>query len=613
MVVHYLNRYGRKYFVFMDTIAIVDFGGQYAHLIANRIRRLGVYSEIVQPDNGSAGFRKYRGVILSGGPHSVTESGSPSIQRQILSLGIPILGLCYGHQLIARLLGGTVSKGEKREFGRADLHITAQNPLFKGLADTQQIWMSHGDAVELLPGGFEPLGFTADCSHAAIGDLKRNIFGLQFHPEVTDTPRGMEILDNFIDICGCRREWNSDAFLREIKANIARSCGDKKVFMLVSGGVDSTVAFALCNIVLGTERVLGLHIDNGLMRCNESRDVVASMKQRGFHNLHTYDASEEFLTALAGVVDPEEKRRIIGDQFVKVMERAQARLNLNTEEWLLAQGTIYPDTIESAGTKHADKIKTHHNRVAVIVSLIEKGLVIEPLAQLYKDEVRNCGAALGLPHDFLWRHPFPGPGLGVRVLCSDGTGAPPEKKVEQEVMALAKPCGYEACILPVRSVGVQGDSRTYVHPVLVTGGLDWPLLERVSTAITNRVREVNRVVFGVSVHPDRRYAPVKASLTAERIGKLRALDHRVTAILRQTGEYETVWQMPVVLLPLVNSAGGECVVLRPIASQEAMTARFFPLKDETIRMIAEAAREIAGIGDIFYDVTHKPPATIEWE
>lgn len=597
----------------MDKIAVIDFGGQYTHLIANRIRRLGVYSEIIKPDADTDSFLKYRGIILSGGPHSVLDPDGPSIKPDIFSLDVPILGLCYGHQLIAKLLGGKVSHGEKREYGIAELTVKTNVSIFKGLSEREQIWMSHGDAVDKPPEGFVSIGSTPDCLFAAMGDMKRNIFGLQFHPEVADTPKGMSILSNFIGICGCERNWNSNAFLMEITEKIKRECSNKKVFLLVSGGVDSTVTFTLLNKSLGAERVLGLHIDNGLMRHEESENIIAYLKNHGFNNLHIYNAVDDFLNALKGVSHPEDKRTIIGNKFLEVQEKAQQGLGLTVDEWILAQGTIYPDTIESAGTEYADKIKTHHNRVAIVLELIKKGLILEPLAQLYKDEVRQLGEILGIPHDLLWRHPFPGPGLGVRVLCSDGKEEPSSVAASKEVSVLAEKSGYKSYILPIKSVGVQGDSRTYTHPALLIGKRDWPLLETISTSVTNTVRQVNRVVYAISVHEDPEYSLIEAYLTKERLDKIRAIDHVVNFTLHETGEYEPVWQMPVVLLPLVNKDGDECVVLRPIASQEAMTARFYPLKDETLQKIVEGTRDIKGVGDVFYDITNKPPGTIEWE
>jgi len=597
----------------LDRIAVLDFGGQYAHLIANRIRRLGVYSEIVACDTPAPELAVYKGIILSGGPGSVLDKGSPEFDRGLLDMRIPVLGLCYGHQLLARIMGGKVTKGENREYGKAVMYIKGQSPLFKGLGKNEQIWMSHGDAVSELPKGFQILASTDDCDIAAAGDIQRRIYGLQFHPEVTHTTHGMDILTNFLDICSCSRKWNSMAYLEEITGEIRRTCGDKKVFLLVSGGVDSTVAFALLNKALGPRRVLGLHIDNGLMRKGESAEILVYMKKHGFDNLKIEDASAEFLQALSGTFDPEKKRKIIGNMFLEAKERALAKLGLTSSEWILAQGTIYPDTIESAGTKHADRIKTHHNRIDSILELLAKGQVIEPLAQLYKDEVRVLGEKLGLPKSLVWRHPFPGPGLGVRVLCSEGFAEKIQADIDRKVKEIAGPAGYESVILPLRSVGVQGDGRTYAHPVLLTGKRDWNVLEELSTRITNGVHGVNRVIFGINVDHAVQYRLIKADITFSRLEKLREIDHAVTEQLIESGEYNTIWQMPVVLLPVVNEKDQECVVLRPVISQEAMTAQFAPLKDSTLDIIVKKARSINGLGDIFIDITHKPPGTIEWE
>jgi GMP synthase (glutamine-hydrolysing) len=597
----------------MDTMAIFDFGGQYTHLIANRIRRLGVYSEIVQSDIPAQKCRRFKGIILSGSPHSVLDNNRPGFDSGVLSLGIPVLGLCYGHQLMAQSLGGNVVAGKYREYGIAQISIVKKSPLFKGLSASEQIWMSHGDAVEKLPPGFEIIGSTSGCNAAAMGNESKRMYGLQFHPEVTDTPKGMTVLENFVTICKCSRDWNTGTFMREMGEEIRRKCGAKKVFLLVSGGVDSTVAFTLLNKVLGEKNVFGLHIDNGLMRHEESAAILDYMKANGFGNLHVVDATEKFLSALKNVADPEQKRRIIGTVFIQVQEQALRDLGLNPAEWILGQGTIYPDTIESAGTKHAERIKTHHNRVDAVMALLEKGEIVEPLALLYKDEVRELGKALGLPDTLLWRHPFPGPGLGVRLLCSDGKEIPVDPETEKSVREISLQAGYAACVLPIRSVGVQGDSRTYAHPALVTGRRNWETLESLSTGMTNKIKGINRVIFGLRVDALPEYRLVKAYLTKERLTMLRALDHLVTGALVKFGEYGIVWQMPVVLLPLVNKAGRQSAVLRPIMSQEAMTARFARLKDETLAYILEESKKIDGLGDLFYDVTNKPPGTIEWE
>jgi len=597
----------------MDTIAILDFGGQYTHLIANRIRRLGVYSEILPSDIPAIKCSQYKGIILSGSPHSTLDPTRPAFDENIFKLGIPILGLCYGHQLMALSLGGNVVRGKYREYGSATLHVSQDSLLFKGLSHSEPIWMSHGDAVEKVPNGFEIIGTTDGCAVAAMGNDAKKMYGLQFHPEVTDTPKGMAVLDNFISICNCSRDWNTDTFVKEMAGSIKKTCKGKKVFLLVSGGVDSTVAFTLLNKILGKENVFGLHIDNGLMRHKESGLIIDYMKEHGFDNLHVVDATDTFLLALKNVSDPEEKRRIIGTVFIEVKETAIKQFGLNPSEWILGQGTIYPDTIESAGTKHAERIKTHHNRVEAIMALLEKGEIVEPLALLYKDEVRDLGKALDLPRTLLWRHPFPGPGLGVRLLCSDGAPYASDEASQAAVRVISQKAGYDSIVLPLKSVGVQGDGRTYAHPALVIGKRDWAKLEELSTKITNSVKPVNRVVYGLKVSQNPSYSLVKAYVTKDRLEILRAFDALVTEALFTFNEYDVVWQMPVVLLPLINSKGHQCAVLRPIVSQEAMTARFARLQDATLDYIVKESANVKGLGDLFYDVTNKPPATIEWE
>ncbi|MDD5675308.1 MAG: hypothetical protein PHC61_14150, partial [Chitinivibrionales bacterium] len=307
------------------------------------------------------------------------------------------------------------------------------------------------------------------------------------------------------------------------------------------------------------------------------------------------------------------KRKIIGETFLTVSAQAQKNLGLNVNDWILGQGTIYPDTIESAGTRHADKIKTHHNRVDGVLALVEQGKIIEPLAQLYKDEVRLVGKTLGIPERLIKRHPFPGPGLAVRILCSTGAVEAIDPAIRERLAAIAEESGFTADILPVRSVGVQGDSRTYAHPAVVFGPCDWRKLELLSTEITNKVRGINRVVYCLTSFKPAIYKLHPAYLSPERIGNLQKLDHLATETLYAQDEYDAVWQMPVVLLPIVNELGGECAVLRPVSSQEAMTARFKPLAERTLEAICKGAKAIPGIGDLFFDITHKPPGTIEWE
>ena len=413
-----------------------------------------------------------------------------------------------------------------------------------------------------------------------------------------------------------RENFHPQTFFDEISIQMRECCADRKVFLLVSGGVDSTVVFALLNKILGPHRVLGLHVDTGLMRLDESAAVLDYMKNHGFHNLKIEDASQEFLKALHNVYDPEKKREIIGQLYIDIKEKVSAKLALNTDEWVLAQGTIYPDILETAakdGGKDAQKVKTHHNRVDAIMELIEKGLIVEPVAQLYKDEVRRLGEYLGLPKELVWRHPFPGPGLGVRCLCSDGSVSDVPAEDIDRLKNIASQAGYESGILPLKSVGVKNGGRTYAHPAVVKGPCDWSALEKLSADITNSIPSINRVVYALDSKETHCYKLTECHITKERLDKLRAVDSIVTETLRQSGEYDTIWQMPVVLLPVVNEQGGECVVLRPIMSKDAMAAKFVPLKPETLQIITEKSSHISGTGDLFFDITNKPPGTIEWE
>ncbi|OGS33706.1 MAG: GMP synthase [Elusimicrobia bacterium RIFOXYB2_FULL_49_7] len=597
----------------MDKIAVLDFGGQYAHLIANRIRRLGVFTEIVSPDAPLSVFDAFRAFIFSGGPHSVNEPERPGFNEAILYIGRPILGICYGHQLICNALGGEVLSGHIREFGKSVLAQTADCPIFKGLGKEETVWMSHGDTVTRLPEGFEIVGSTKDCRSAAVMNRQKGIFGFQFHPEVTHTPSGMTLLDNFLTFAGLKKEWNMSRYLEQVEKNVKEKVGKRDVFLLVSGGVDSTVAFALLNRILGEERVLGLHIDNGLMRLGETADIESYMKAQAFHNLRIADYSDTFLNRLAGVDEPEQKRRIIGDTFIDVQREELERLKLDPEKWILAQGTIYPDTIESGSTRHSAVIKTHHNRVPVIEEMIRQNRIVEPLADLYKDEVRELGETLGLNRELIWRHPFPGPGLGVRTLCAKGTPLHGKASDIDKAAALAQEKGYSLYTLPLRSVGVQGDFRTYAMPAAVEGEKNWDKIGDLSTEITNTVRALNRVVFSLARKGNDRFILHEAYLTRKRLDILRRADDFCTRFLRQCGLYDKIWQMPVVLLPCGYHDLKESLVLRPVSSSEAMTADFtrmsFPLLDELVRELISMP-EIAAV---FYDVTNKPPGTIEWE
>ena len=608
----------------MDKIIILDMGGQYAHLLARRVREIGVYSEIWPSDSSFSKLssKDVKGIIISGGPSSVYEKNSPKSNPRLFTIKKPILGLCYGHQLMAHNMKGKVTPGKVKEYGIAKLIIKKRSKLFAGLENEEQIWMSHGDSVEQMPPGFNHIGSTDDCMIAAMSDAKRDYYGLQFHPEVTHTPHGKRLLSNFVlQICRAKKGWSMEHFIDNSISSIKKIAGKRNVFLLVSGGVDSVVCFALLNRALGKDRVYGLHIDNGFMRLNESMNVNSALKKLGFTNFHVIDASRDFLDAVRGVAEPEKKRKIIGDKFIKIQQQEVKKLKLDPKKWMLGQGTIYPDTIETKGTKHADLIKTHHNRVPIVQEMISKGLVIEPIKELYKDEVRELGMQLGLPRSIVQRHPFPGPGLAVRCLCcKSAEKINDELRLNREINLHCMKFGIAAKVLPIRSVGVQGDGRTYRHPILLTGnekGVNYAAIDKLSSELTNRFREVNRVLllYGINGKADDLIAKENSYLAKNRLDMLREADDIVSKTMddpKYRLACSKIWQFPVVLVPL-GTKGGETIILRPVESKEAMTANWARLPSEFVYSVTEKLMKIKGIDAVFLDVTNKPPATIEWE
>ncbi len=579
-----------------ERVAVLDFGGQYTHLIANRVRRLNVFSEILDPLTPKEELQKYKGIILSGGPMSVYDDASPRCDDELFKLGIPVLGICYGHQLMQYVLGGSVKAEGTKEYGFSDLNTLNNVGIFKDVKPVSRAWMSHGDTVKKLAEGFVEIGKTEDLENSAVADEARHFYGVQFHPEVTHTDEGMKILDNFLDICDVSRDWSIQKFIREEIEVIKTKVGDKKVFLLVSGGVDSTVCFALLKKALGSNRVFGFLVDHGLMRMNEPEKVKKSLDDAGFENLQVIDAKDKFFKALNAVADPETKRKIIGELFWEVKESIAESRKLDPEKWIVAQGTIYPDTIETGGTKHSDTIKTHHNRVDLMVKLIKQGKVVEPIAQLYKDEVRNLGEQLGLPHELVWRHPFPGPGFGVRILCS---------KEEKEVLLdLKAPFN----VLPIKSVGVQGDSRTYRHPALV-----FKADEKTATNLINLHPEINRVLRAISdVHNVVRLNA--RCITPKRVQILQQADDIVMRTMHKMNLYGNVWQFPVVLVPISFGGNGEeTIILRPVDSIDAMSASVPELPEEFYQKISSEILKDYRISAVLLDITNKPPGTIEWE
>jgi GMP synthase (glutamine-hydrolysing) len=645
-----------------EKIVVLDFGSQYAHLIAKRFRLMGFYSEIALPSAPVESLSGAKGIVFSGGPSSVYEENIPVFNPEILTLDVPTLGLCYGHQLMAQQYGGSVEKADVGEFGiarlvrkAADGRECAKSPLFDGIDFPAQCWMSHQDAVVVPGAGFEVIATTKDCPYAGLQDLAKKRWSLQCHVEVKDTPDGDRILSNFASrICGMEKNWDQDKVLDTImgeirdvadgaKGDAAKRDGRRrKVLLFLSGGVDSTVAFALLNKALGQDRVLGLHIDNGFMRKNESAVIADRYREFGFTNFIVEDASETFLRAVYHETDPQKKRKAIGETFIAVRDAVVERLKLDPEEWLLGQGTLYPDIIESGGSKNAHVIKTHHNRVEGIQALIAKGLIIEPLKDLYKDEVRIIGKKIGLSDPLVYRHPFPGPGLSINVLCSDGS-FPDRADFEAAGKRLAS---VGASALPVKSVGVQGDFRTYRFPAVLSfpdifkAFPSWDALEAKSSSITNSSKDVNRTVVelwksgagesrssGGSNGACAGCAPC-ASLSGKGMGEFalregycdrarldqtREADAIVLEELKAGGWYHKIFQHLTINLPCSRVPGHCSIVLRPVVSEDVMTARFAHLDARLLERIVARIAALGFVDAIYYDITNKPPATFGWE
>lgn len=500
-----------------ELVLVLDFGGQYNQLIARRVRELSVYSEMVPYDISyeEVVAKKPSGIILTGGPASVHGEEAPACDSRILNMGVPLLGICYGMQLLSHVMGAKVEASQLREYGRTELNITGDDLLFKGINSQTQVWMSHGDSIQSVPEGFRVIAATDSCPVAAISNPEKELYGVQFHPEVKHTIAGQDILKNFLfEICKLKGDWDLNDFITETVENIRQEVGDKKVLCGLSGGVDSSIAAALVHQAVGDQLVC-VYVDHGLMRKGESEQVIETFKNQMKMNLVFADVGERFLSKLAGVTDPERKRKIIGEEFIRVFEQEAQKLGKID---YLVQGTIYPDVVES-GTKTAQTIKSHHN-VGGLPEDIEFKL-IEPLRLLFKDEVRVIGEKLGISDEIVWRQPFPGPGLGVRVL-EEVTAE--KVSILQEADAIVreeiKKAGLEreiwqafAVLPPVRSVGVMGDARTYAYPIIIRAvvsddamtaewaQLPYELLDIMARRIVNEVQGVNRVAYDITSKP----------------------------------------------------------------------------------------------------------------
>jgi len=500
-----------------ELVLVLDFGGQYNQLIARRVREAHVYSEMISYKTPIEEIKakKPKGIIFSGGPASVNQEGAPQVDKAIYELGIPILGICYGMQLMTVQLGGKVLHPEVREYGKTMLYVDQPRGLWQGLGGERQCWMSHGDSVAELPEGFVVAAHTKHTPVAAMMDEKRNFYGVQFHPEVKHTPDGQTMLEHFLfDICGCKGDWTMESFIEAQVKAIREKVGDRKVLCALSGGVDSSVAAVLVHKAIG-DQLTCIFVDHGFMRKNEPEQVKKIFSEQFHLKLDFVDARERFMAKVAGVDDPETKRIRIGNEFIRLFEDEARKLGKID---FLVQGTLYPDIVES-GTDTAETIKSHHN-VGGLPEDMQFEL-IEPLAMLFKDEVREVGTQLGLPEEIVWRQPFPGPGLAIRII-----GEITEEKLnilreadaiiveEIRKAGLYKEVWQSFAVLPsIKSVGVMGDGRTYAYPIVVRAvtsedamTADWArlpydLLERISNRIVNEVKGVNRVVYDITSKP----------------------------------------------------------------------------------------------------------------
>lgn len=506
-----------------DRILILDFGSQYSQLIARRVRESGVYSEMHPFDMKDGDIKAFnpKGIILSGGPNSVYEEGSPQAPQIVFELGVPVLGICYGFQTMAAQLGGSVMAGTVKEFGHAQIDVTVDDKLLNGLKDNNakiQVWMSHGDKVANLPDGFITTSSTPSCAFASASDESRQLYGVQFHPEVTHTAKGMEVIANFVHgICGCGNLWNPKNIIEMRVAQLKEQIGDERVLLGLSGGVDSSVVAALLHEAIG-DKLTCVFVDNGLLRLGEGDQVMKMFADNMGIRVIRVDAESRFLEALTGATDPEDKRKIIGREFIEVFSEEARKLD---GVKFLAQGTIYPDVIESAKTKNgkAHVIKSHHNVGGLPDDLHFE--LVEPLRDLFKDEVRKLGTTLGLPHEMIYRHPFPGPGLGVRILGEI-------KKEYADILRMAddifmqelrasgwydKTAQAFAVFCPIKSVGVVGDARRYAWVISLRAvetvdfmtarfaHLPYELVDKISTRIMNEIADVSRVVYDISSKP----------------------------------------------------------------------------------------------------------------
>lgn len=617
----------------MEKLAILDCGGQYTKVIDRRVRELGVKSDIFPINVKSEDLKDYGSVILSGGPNNVADGQRLKFDKNIFELGIPVLGICYGMQLMSDYFGGIVDSNVKKEYGQNEVTINTKVPIFDGLAETQQVLMSHGDTVKVCPEGFEVIAKSGEAI-AGIGNVEKRMYGVQFHPEVDLTEEGMKMLENFIRKVACYKEFYAleDRIQTSIKM-IQEKVKDNKIVVLVSGGVDSAVTAALLVKALNPDNIYAIHIDSGFMRKNESDIICENLKQLGLKNLIRENAKDYFFNTVVEVdgkkigplvdtVDPETKRQIIGEIFIKIANNVIERLGLDPKNTFIAQGTLRPDLIESGNpdiSGFAHKIKTHHNDVEIVREARKKGLIVETNSDWHKDEVRKVARKLGLEESIASRQPFPGPGLAIRLLCHD-------KKEEviitseevEKLNSILNGTLEKGYILPIKSVGVQGDARSYRNLCLMCGNgldFDWKLVTSKAKEVTDSINTINRVGYILN-KTNLKKAPncFDMRICDESVELLRELDKIVTTNLEKAKVNQTF----AVLLPVgINKKYS--VAIRTFVTNDFMTGRPGEIgKEVSKEMLEKTVAEITEkYGDkiefIIYDVTSKPPATCEWQ
>ena len=612
----------------MEEIAILDCGGQYTKVIDRRIRELGVKSLIFPITVKKNELKEMKGIILSGGPNSIGQNERLTFDEGILELNIPILGICYGMQLISDYYGGIVDSNTKKEYGEYKITIKEESPIFTNLKKKEKVLMSHGDSVKEVPKGFEVIA-TSGKVVAGIGNDQKKIYGFQFHPEVDLTEHGNIMLENFIrKICNCKEEYKLEDRIKESVKNIKKTVGNNNVIVLVSGGVDSAVTTALLLKALKKEQIYAIHVDTGFMRKNESTSICKNLKELGLENLIRINAKRKFLNAtieengkiigpLKDTISPEDKRRIIGETFIHIVNEEIKKLGLDIEKTFIAQGTLRPDLIESGNpevSNFAHKIKTHHNDVELVRIARKKGLIIETNSDWHKDEVRKVARMLGLKEEIASREPFPGPGLAIRIICHD-------KKTEDQILKqdskIAKSIYEESKIIPIKTVGVQGDARSYKNLCLIKTDfkkISDKTISEIAKKITDQITSINRVGLILNEKNPILATTKNLKLEEENINLLREID----AIVRKGLKKAKVNQTFAVLLP-IGITKNYSVAIRAFVTNDFMTGKAGRIgKEISVKQLEWIKEKIEEkyhdkIEYIIYDITSKPPATTEWE